>query len=59
MTDIVVKTLGENLLDEQAIEPVRMRLAEGKPLDQALLIGGLLEEEVFRLPAKRFKCPWR
>jgi hypothetical protein len=42
MTDIVVKTLGENLLDEQAIELVRMRLAEGKTLDQALLIGGLV-----------------
>jgi hypothetical protein len=38
----VVKTPGENLLDEQAIELVRMRLAEGKTLDQALLIGGLV-----------------
>ncbi len=42
MTDIVVKMLEKDLLDEQAIELVRMRLAEGKTLDQALLIGGLV-----------------
>jgi type II secretion system protein E len=58
MSDVVEKLVEESLLDKQAADVVRMRLAEGDTLDQALLTGGLSEEQMLRCLAEEFNYPY-
>jgi len=59
MNDILVKMVGEGLLDNEAAEHVRALRAEGMPLDEALLAGSdLPEEELLPYLAREFSVPY-
>jgi len=59
MNAILTHMQQEGLLDEAAARVVEARLAEGKPLDEALLsVPGLAEERVLRYLAAEFNVPY-
>ena len=59
MNAILTHMQREGLLDEAAARIVEARLAEGKPLDEALLsVPGLAEERVLRYLAAEFNVPY-
>ena len=59
MNAIVLKMREEGLLGEQAASDVEGLLADGKPLDEALLLaGGLAEERLLRYLADEFHVPY-
>ena len=59
MNAILLKMRQEGLLDEQAASDVDGLLADGKPLDEALLsAGGLAEERLLRYLSDEFHVPY-
>jgi len=59
MIDIVQKMRDESLLDDQSAERVNAHLAQGMPLDEALLShSGLSEEQTLRFLAGEFQIPY-
>ena len=59
MNTIILKMRQEGLLDEQAAANVEGLLADGKPLDEALLsAGGLAEERLLRYLSDEFHVPY-
>jgi general secretion pathway protein E len=59
MGDILVRMRENGLLDESAARAVEGLVAEGKPLDEALLAaGGMPEDQVLRYLAEEFHVPY-
>lgn len=58
MNDIVSKMQRDGLLDGPAADRVLALAREGESLDQALLAGGLAEEELLRYLAREFDVPY-
>ena len=58
MLDILARMRQKGLLDEQSSRRVEALVAEGKPLDEALLAaGGLPEDQLLRYLAEEFHVP--
>jgi len=59
MADILVRMRENGLLDEAAARAVEGLVAEGRPLDEALLAaGGMPEDQVLRYLAEEFHVPY-
>ncbi len=59
MNEILLKMVGQGLLDDQAAQAVDSLTASGEPLDEALIASsGMPEEKVLRYLAEEFRVPW-
>ena len=59
MSEVLLRMRSTGVLDETAAKRVEALVAEGKPLDEALLAaGGLPEDQVLRFIAEEFHVPY-
>lgn len=59
MSDIIEKMLDQGLLDDHLVNRIRNSVADGNPLEHALLEGsGLSEEQILRFLANEFQYPF-